>query len=273
MSYASVMVHVDVDGASNARVGLATALADRFAAQLIGVCATMLPAYPAEGAYFVTGEAVEQERRDVMALLARAETAFRATVPFDRADVEWRDMELPEFYVTSQARAADLLVVGRRNAPFDIACSLDPGSVVLRAGRPVLVVPPGIEKLSGARIIVAWKDTREARRALHDALPFLQRANAVTVVEIGDKESERERRHHLEDVARYLARHRVTVAPPIATHPAGSIVEELVRLAHAEEADLIVAGAYGHSRLGEWVFGGVTRDLLASSPLCCLLSH
>jgi nucleotide-binding universal stress UspA family protein len=76
-----------------------------------------------------------------------------------------------------------------------------------------------------------------------------------------------------EDVIRYLARHKAQVGPTIATHPKGGVADELIRLAKAEGADLIVAGAYGHSRLGEWAFGGVTRDLLASSPMCCLLSH
>jgi len=171
--------------------------------------------------------------------------------------------------VVSEARAADLLVVGRQAE--DVARSLDPGSVVLRAGRPVIVVPPNIDTLEAARIIVGWKDTREARRALRDALPFLQRAEAVTIVEV----SETEARAHARaaDVTRYLGRHKVQVGPSIAARTKGGVADELIRLAKVEGADLIVAGAYGHSRLGEWAFGGVTRDLLASSPVCCLFSH
>jgi nucleotide-binding universal stress UspA family protein len=274
VSFAMVMVHVDLDGTSNARVRLASALADRFAAHLIGVCACILPPYPAEGAYFVTREVVEQERHDVKALLARAEVSFRAAIRADRSRIEWRsDLELPDAYVTTQARAADLIVVGRRAAPADVARSLDPGGVVLRAGRPVLVVPPNIDALSGERVVIGWKDTREARRAVRDALPFLQRAQSVTIAEIRDEESEGEGQHEIDDVAEYLARHDVRVGARIAAHPTGSVADELIRLAKAEGADLIVVGAYGHSRLGEWVFGGATRDLLASSPICCLMSH
>jgi len=98
-------------------------------------------------------------------------------------------------------------------------------------------------------------------------------AEAVTIAEISDEESEVDAGRRADDVVRYLARHNVRVGPTVATHPKGGVAYELIRIAKAEGADLIVAGAYGHSRLGEWVFGGVTRDLLASSPVCCLLAH
>lgn len=274
MSYATVMVHVDVDATANDRVRLAAALADRFAADLIGVASFLLPPYPAEGAYFATRSVVEQERRDIETLLVRAETAFRAAAGADRSRIEWRAaIELPDTYLAAQARAADLVVVGRPSRPLDVASAPDPGSIALWAGRPVLVVPPGIDTLAGERVIVAWKDTREARRALRDALPFLARAGAVTLVEICDEPSVSEGRQHLEDVARYLNRHKVKVGAKVATRSEGRVADELVRIAKADGADLIVAGAYGHSRLGEWVFGGATRDLLASSPTCCLFGH
>jgi nucleotide-binding universal stress UspA family protein len=105
------------------------------------------------------------------------------------------------------------------------------------------------------------------------AMPFLARAEAVTIVEVGDEETEARARVRAADVTRYLGRHKVQVGPSIAARDKGGIADELIRLAKVEGADLIVAGAYGHSRLGEWAFGGVTRDLLASSPVCCLLSH
>ena len=75
------------------------------------------------------------------------------------------------------------------------------------------------------------------------------------------------------DVARYLARHRITGGPQVILHRQGSGAAQLIKLAQEEGADLLVAGAYGHSRLGEWIFGGVTRDLLAQTPICCLMSH
>ena len=272
MFCATVMVHVDIDGKSHGRIHVALKLANWFSSDLIGISAAILPPYPAENGYFATLEAIEREQRDVRAALARAEASFRSIAGADRKGLEWRsDNEFPEFYVTSEARAADLLVVGRQAE--DVARSLDPGSVVLRAGRPVIVVPPNIDTLEAARIIVGWKDTREARRALRDALPFLQRAEAVTIVEVSDEETKARALARAADVTRYLGRHKVQVGPSIAARTKGGVADELIRLAKVEGADLIVAGAYGHSRLGEWAFGGVTRDLLASSPVCCLFSH
>ena len=121
--------------------------------------------------------------------------------------------------------------------------------------------------------MVGWKDTREARRAVLDSLPLLREAAQVTIVEICGSGEEEAATARLDDVARYLERHRIKASPKIILHHAGSPADQLIRLAQVEGADLLVTGAYGHSRLGEWVFGGMTRDLLAVSPLCCLMSH
>ncbi len=272
MSFATIMVHVDVDGGSEARVGLAAGLADRFASTLIGISACILPPYPAEGAYFVTPDFVEQERRDMAASLKRAEEGFLSVAGTQRK-VEWRsDIELPDDYLVAQARAADLVIVGRDRAPGSVCRAIDPGTAVLKAGRPVLVVPPGVETLKAERVIIGWKDSREARRALQDSLSLLHEAKSVTIMEICDQGMEALARQHLDDVAQYLTRHRIAVGPVLAVHAANAAAE-LIRVVKAEGADLIVAGAYGHSRLGEWIFGGVTRDLLASSPVCCLLAN
>jgi nucleotide-binding universal stress UspA family protein len=98
-------------------------------------------------------------------------------------------------------------------------------------------------------------------------------AKFVAVVEVCEKGIEAIARRHVDDVAGYLTRHRISVGSVLAAHAEGSVADELLRVAKAEGADLIVTGAYGHSRLGEWIFGGVTRDLLASSPVCCLLAN
>jgi nucleotide-binding universal stress UspA family protein len=266
------MVHVDVEPKSDARVRLAAKLADRFASTLIGISACILPAYPAEGGYFVTGEFVEQERQDMMASLQRTEAAFRKAAGANGVKLEWRsEIELPENYVVSQARAADLLIVGRQS-PRDICRSLDTGAAVLKIGRPVLAVPPEINVLKAERILIGWKDTREARRALQDSLPLLHEARSVSIAAVCDNDMEAVSRRHIDDVMQYLARHRI-LASAITTAAKRSVADELVRIAQAENADLIVTGAYGHTRLGEWVLGGVTRDLLTSSPICCFLSH
>lgn len=277
MSFATMMVHADVDLKSDARLRLAVQLADRFTSTLVGISACILPPYPAEGAYFITREFVEQERQDIRAALERTEVSFWAAAGEKGAKfgrLEWRSaIDVPETFVISEARSADLVIVGRAPSQVDISRCLDPGGVVLRAGRPTLVVPPGIDTLKAERIVVGWKDGREARRALQDSLPLLHEAKSVAIVEVCDDSTEALAQQHVEDVARYLTRHRISVGSATAGVAKHGIADHLIDVARVEGADLIVTGAYGHSRLGEWIFGGVTRELLASSPLCCFMSN
>jgi nucleotide-binding universal stress UspA family protein len=120
--------------------------------------------------------------------------------------------------------------------------------------------------------MLAWKETPEARRAALDALPMLQRAKRVTVVEISAEEALTSARQHLQDVSRWLERHGVAAETlaVLAQHDDGDQLEQVAR---ELRATLIVAGAYGHSRLREWAFGSVTRTLLHGKERCVLLSH
>jgi len=267
------MVHVDVDGKSDARIRLAATLADCFTSTLVGISACVLPPYPAEGAYFVTPELVEEERRDMAVSLKRAEETFRSEARSDRTRIEWRSaIEVPDDFIAANARYGDLLVIARDQGAGGICRTIDPGTTILKSGRPVLLVPPGVDTLKAEHVIIGWKEGREARRVVADSLPSLHQAKAVTIIEACDAGMEASARQHVEDVAQYLARHRITVGSAIALH-AESAADELLRRAKDAAADLIVAGAYGHSRLGEWVFGGVTRTLLAASPVCCLVAN
>jgi hypothetical protein len=154
MSFATLMVDVEVEPKCDGRFRLAAQMADRFASTLIGISACVLPPYPAEGAYFVTQEFVCQERQDIQAALERTEASFRAAAGVNESKLEWRSaIDLPEAFIVSQARSADLVIVGRAPRPMDICRSLDPGALVLRAGRPMLVVPPGIDRLKAERIL------------------------------------------------------------------------------------------------------------------------
>jgi nucleotide-binding universal stress UspA family protein len=173
----------------------------------------------------------------------------------------------------AKARAADLVIIGRKQDPRDLYYSLDPGITILRAGRPVMLVPEKIDLLEARRIMVAWKDTREARRAVRDALPFLKRAKETVIVTVCEHATETEAKQHIDDVENYLLRHKVIVGAKAFLSAEQSIATELLRFAENERADLIVSGGYGHSRLGEWALGGVTRELLSESPICCLFSH
>jgi nucleotide-binding universal stress UspA family protein len=274
MSYAAIMVHVGIDDASDARVTLAGDLADRFNAGLIGISGWgKRPPFVVEGVIVESGPSADEVAR-MQAELAKMGEAFRSAAGKGRRPVEWRaDLEFPSDLILREARAADLIVISGAARTANIFRSVDPGTIMLKAGRPVLVVPQGRSSLEAKRVMIAWKNTREARRALRDALPFLQQAERVFIVAGCGEGEEDDAQSELGDIARYLERHRIAASTSIVLHVKGAVAGELVRVAQEEKIDLIVAGAYGHTRLGEWVFGGVTRGLLAASPVCCLFSH
>jgi len=273
VSYASLMVYVDADGTPDRRVRLCANLADKFDATLIGISAAAFwPPMMVEGV--VIQGTTDAEITALTKKLADKEQWFRELAGADRRRLIWRTaFDFPAIALAREARSADLVVIGRTTGPGDAYSSLDPGNVLLRLGRPALVVPDEVSSLRAENVVIGWKDTREARRAVLDALPFLHGATGVTIAEIcvaGDEEAAQAR---IDDVARYLGDHRIKSKDRIILHQHGSGAGQLIQLAQDEHADLLVTGAYGHSRLGEWIFGGVTRDLLATSPICCLMSH
>jgi nucleotide-binding universal stress UspA family protein len=276
MTYASMMVQVDVTGKLNGRVRLAAQLADQFQSHLIGISSWMpRPPFAVEGVV-IDPELTAEDLEGRTKLLNQRGEAFKAVVGMDARRVDWRcSQEFPSEYIAREARAADLVIISREQPPFDAYIFPDPGALLLRVGRPVLTVPAGISSLTGRRVVVAWKDTREARRAVQDALPFLHRADEIIITKVCESTDDvAPSQTRLRDVAQYLAAHRIAAAVTERVRPVdGTAVNSLLRLIQDESADLIVAGAHGHSRLGEWIFGGMTQGLLAESPVCCLLSH
>jgi nucleotide-binding universal stress UspA family protein len=273
MAYATLMVHVDADGELPPRVKIAAELAERFQASLIGVAAwAPISVFLAEDA---RSESSPQEvhLQDMKSLLDRRGHEFRAQVGLEPRRVEWRSvLDLPTDALVREARAADLVIIGNTRENPDPFRMLDPGSVLMKAGRPVLAVPRTVGSLAARHVAIAWKDVREARRAVRDALPFLKRAESVMIVEVSGETDE-----HVptggKDVAAYLARHAVKVVTERVRVAEVTVTNTLLRLIEDENIDLLVAGAYGHSRFGEWVFGGITRDLLKDLRICCLFSH
>lgn len=272
--YGSIMVAVDLGPAGENRVRLAGLLADRFSSRLIGIAAEEI----ASPLYFEAGvnigpSVIEIEEKRAMEELAKAENLFKAAMK-GRNDIEWRQglkRSIP--FICEQSRAADLLVVGRQG-PDDPAqgnLRVSPGALAIQCGRPILVTPPTKRSVSGETIVIAWKDTREARRAVWDSLPFLQRAECVLVVAVGEGIDE----SAASDVVGYLKRHEVPCAPLVrgGGDDPEWVADEIIGIAEDAASDLIVCGAYGHNRFDEWIFGGVTRHLLRNSPAACLMSH
>lgn len=273
MSYAAMLVNVEADGIPEQRVRIATELAAKFDAALIGFSARAVPPpFVAEGV--IIEEATEADLEQMRTRLAEKGNWFRGVVGTACRDVEWRSaLEFPGDALVREARCADLVIIEQTRSSREIYGSLDPAEMLLKVGRPVLLVPTGIAALRAEHVVVGWKDSREARRAVRDALPFLRKARRISVVEVCHGNDKANADARVADVAKYLARHRIAAEPHSIVHRDRSDTAHLLQFALEGGADLLVAGSYGHSRLGEWVFGGVTRDILASSPLCCLMSH
>lgn len=174
------------------------------------------------------------------------------------------------------ARYADLVVMLRPGgAPqSDIRAKLFEGAL-FGAGRPVLLVPPDWRRSAiGRNIIIAWNGKREAARAVADAAPFIDCADTVSIVTVGAEEKTRERlQAGAEELAAHLGRRGVKAGVRVIGDLGFSEAATLMAEAAAAHADLLVMGGYGRPRLGEFVFGGVTRELLVEANLPMLMSH
>jgi nucleotide-binding universal stress UspA family protein len=277
MTFTALLVPVEADTDPDYRLPFAANLANQFDATLIGVGAEMWRSPVGDfGDGIGASMLVENEFSEIEGDLARAEAKFRGIATSVHKGVEWRAaMRLPVSQIAAQARAADLIVTSR-NAHHSISNHkvAAPGALVLQAGRPVIVAPNGATKLALRNVVVAWKDTRESRRAIVDALPFLQRAEAVLVAEVCDYQDAARANDRLVDVADSLLRHGVSANTKVCVEEKGvHAPQQFLDLADQHEADLIVAGGYGHNRFQEWVFGGFTRALLAQNTRAILLSH
>ena len=290
MSYATLMVHLQVGQPNGAVLLAAAGLAERFGAGVIGVAACQ----PIQLVYsdgYIAGDVFERDREEKDREVAEAEAAFRDAFR-TRSNapghvLEWRStvtLGTACGWVADQARCADLVITGTGAPadPFDASRRVNTGELVMQAGRPVLVVPQGADHtgpdhtgpacISLDHAMVAWKDTRETRRAVLDALPLLQRATRVSVVEAAAKDDMADARLHVADVTAWLGRHGVAAIGQAVLSDGGDALQ-LDAIAHDQGADLVVAGAYGHSRAREWALGGVTRSLLLHGSRCSLLSH
>lgn len=208
--------------------------------------------------------------------ITTAETLFRDAFKGFSGHLEWRSTITREpmiNYIVSEARSADLIITGVSPTDFyEGPAAVTAGEIVMKSGRPVLVVPVKTEKLMLDNMLVGWKETREARRAIADALPLLQLAKQVTVVEVAGKSDKKATNQHLQDVASWLKLHNIKAS--CLTHIIkDDDVTDFVAIAKNQKANLVVAGAYGHTRLREWALGGVTNELLHSTNFCSLLSH
>lgn len=280
MSIKSLLVFVDDSEASGQRLETAIAMAEAHDAHLAACALLEQPAYyygigseVAADVYLEDVERVKQLAEDVA---QRAEK--RLVEAGHDGGVRWETgvpaavAEIAARY----ARYADLSLVGQ---PFDgpqetLLMKVFEG-VLFDSGRPFAVIPNGWTKGAfGKRVMIAWSPRKEAARAVADAMPFIEAAEAVHVAIVDPETGEDE--HGDEpgaDVAVALSRHGVRVSVDQLPSSGQSVAGRLVR--HAEESglDMVVMGGYGHWRLREMLFGGVTRDMLRGARVPLLLAH
>lgn len=276
MTYASMLVAVEDGEESDSRLELACDLAIAFDALLIGLSAGSIapPLYDPLAGGAMIGEMLTLYRDMAEADVERARLRFSEITTARDLETEWRGgVGYPAEFVSRAARAADLVILGGRNSRTP-GHAPDVGGVLMGCGRPVLATPPTrVRSPVGNPALIAWKDCREARHAVAGAIPLLQRASSVTLYNVCEPEENEHADGEIAEVVRYLARHEIHAEPIIALAGEQSTGRQILDEAMAREAGLIVAGAYGHARLREWVLGGVTRDLLADSTVCLALAH
>ena len=273
MSLRNILVHVTDTAQSKLRLETAVALCVAHDAHLTGLGVRAVPMMPpysmASVPDIVRGPFEAQQNAAVKAAKESFDSAVGRAGWTGRSGWVEREGNVPET-VGTHARYVDLTVTGQdtdEREPFEIS-TID---LVLRSGRPVLVTPYGVEnKPIGKRVVVAWNGSREAARAASDAMPILAAADTVEIVSItadaaGDIPGM--------DIAAHLAHHGVTVTVKLLTDAADDPGAALLTYAGDFGADMLVMGAYGRSRLSEWIFGGVTRHVLQEMSIPVLMSH
>jgi nucleotide-binding universal stress UspA family protein len=281
MSYKDLLVVLDSETASRGRLALAAALAERFAAHLVGLYPLPVPEAPRHFGYYdpaLLEPFFRELREKSQEACDKEREAFEHAASLRGLSAEWRAVaDGLESDPALHARYADLTILGQIDPDRSDAELIRPRPehVTLASGRPILVVPyAGLYETVGRRVLIGWNATREATRAVNDAMPLLSAADVVTVLAIDAREGPDA---HGElpgaDISLHLARHGVkaTIERTVSAGiPAGDV---LLSRAADLGADLLVIGAYGHSRVRELLLGGATRSILRSMTLPVLMSH
>ena len=280
MSYKDLLVVLGSDAASRGRMALAAALSERFAAHLVGLYPFPVPDIPRTLGYYnpaLFDPIFRELREKAQEVCDREREAFEHAASLRGLSAEWRVTEGLEADPAVHARYVDLTILGQLDPDGGDTELIRPRPelVALASGRPILAVPyAGQFETVGQRVLIGWNATREATRAVNDAMPLLAGADVVTVLTIDAREGPDA---HGElpgaDISLHLARHGVkaTIERTVSAGvPAGEV---LLSRAADLGADLLVIGAYGHSRMRELLLGGATRSILQSMTVPVLMSH
>lgn len=275
MAFKDILVHVDSSRTCKRRLQVAAKLAQAQDAHLIALNVRTRPNLP----QFIRsqyGAQIDRIRDAMNSEAAReARATFDAIRPSFGVTTEWRDVDgrLDET-VSLSARYADVTIIGQGDGGEDGERPLA-DALILDVGRPVIVVPgAGDFPTVGERVLVAWNGSREATRAVHDALPILRKAKVAHVIAVNPEGG---MAGHGDipgaDICLHLSRHGVNAVCEHIKSEDLNVGQMLLSRAADESADLIVMGAYGRSRLRELVLGGATRHLLRHMTVPVMMSH
>ena len=278
MSFKTILVHLDDSERCDIRLATAIGVASDARARLIGVYIAPMQALSPSIATLLPADVVAARQHDLGAAQHAAERRFRsATDAAGLERTEWRapaGLALDE--IVAHGRCGDLLVFGQRDrADQDFLFNEELiATALVAAGRPLLIVPYiGTAATLGQNVMIAWNGSREASRAVADAMPVLERARQVGVLaDRGNSDAEVEHSLSNTRLLEWLHDHGIEAQLELAGRDA-DVGETLLSRAADQNADLIVMGGYGHTRLRELVLGGVTRTLLRAMTVPVLMSH
>jgi nucleotide-binding universal stress UspA family protein len=278
MSYKTIVVQLDTSEHTLRRLDCALHMAKRFGAHLSAVFTD----YASDPRFYYERAAAERYctslEQTCIDRRKRVEKLFRARLAKTKVAGDWvaNEMYAP-ISLARYAHCADLTITGQHDPDDPEAYLADryPERLVLSAGGPVLVVPcTGPVNPLGSKVVVAWDGSREATRAVHDALPLMQLATHTVMVTINEKGEDRDNRACVSDLLVALARQgaRVEYREIQGVDGAGP-GETLLSFASGFGANIIVMGAYGHSRWQELILGGMSRTVFASMRIPVLMSN
>jgi nucleotide-binding universal stress UspA family protein len=279
MPFKTIAVFIEPTVPGEARISYAAKLACRYGAHLVGMFKVPSLTGGSTAESFVMGhtavkEVIAQHRARETEAIERAKRSASEICNREGVNIEFRLLlEGESDEVALNSLHADLVVTGGRRGNGGLPDDWSPETLVLSTGVPCILLPDSWSGPAPGHVVVAWNASREARRAIVDALPLLVAAKSVTVLVVDSGKNPRHGEEPGADIAHYLSRHGVNVGVEQVASKGKPVAD--VILAHAKEraADLVVIGAYSHARAAQMMFGGVTRSLLREAPMPLLIAH
>ncbi|MFT7573438.1 MAG: nucleotide-binding universal stress UspA family protein [Paracoccaceae bacterium] len=278
----SIAVYVDEDAGTKSAVEAAGRLASVFDASFFGVHAssgaTAIALAPAAGG-MATGVMIDEMQQQAEERARRAKELFNAVTAENSWKADWHRIEAnglaPREKIARAAFLADMVVMSRQDADSPALVTIQ--DTIVDSGRPVLVHPENwTGPIGEAHAMIAWKPGRQAARAVADALPFLERAARVTVFAATSDEAGENTPAVAQagELCLFLKKHGIEASAEVVYETDdGDTADALLSKATEAGVDLLVAGAYSHSRLRESIFGGISRDIIEKTTVPALLSH